>query len=268
MSRCDLPVFVSLLLLSADAFAATRACAHRGDVEQFPENTIPAIASAVRKRAPQIEFDVKQSRDGQLVILHDRTLQRTSNGSGDIRNFTLQELLRLDFGAWFAPAFAGTRIPTLREVVAAVPPDILLNVHLDASDVSVAVPAAKVVAEMGRLGSAIFAATVEHAAEIRRQYPKARICNMSRQGGDVNAYVEGTIAMGAEFIQLRDTAGGRIPEGIAGVIAHLHRNKITVNYFGANDESKMRTLAAAGVDYILTDKLDLGMRVLGQSARK
>lgn len=257
-------VIASLLLLAPLAVAETRACAHRGDIEHFPENTIPAIASAVRKGAPQIEFDVKHTRDRQLVILHDRTLQRTSNGSGAPADFTLRELLRLDFGAWFAPAFAGTRIPTLREVVAAVPPDILMNVHLDAADLSVAVPAATVIAGMGRLGSAIFAATVEHAAELRRQFPTARICNMSRQSGDLNAYVESTIAMRAEFIQLRDTADGRIPEGLEKAIVRLHSNKIKVNYFGAQDEAKIRSLAAAGVDYILTDKLDLCMRVLSR----
>lgn len=256
-----------LVLLAPAGIAETRACAHRGDVEHFPENTIPAIASAVRKRAPQIEFDVKRSRDGQLVILHDRTLQRTSNGSGTFSDFTLAELLRLDFGAWFGASFAGTRIPTLREVVAAVPPDILMNVHLDAADLPVAVPAAKLIDGMGRMGNAIFAATEEHAAELRREFPKVRICNMSRQGGDLNAYVERTIAMGAEFIQIRDAADGRMPEGLAAVVARLHRSNVKVNYFGANDEAKMRALAAAGVDYILTDRLDLCMRVSGTKHR-
>lgn len=251
------------LALAPLAMAETKACAHRGDSEQFPENTIPAIASAVKKGAPQIEFDVKHSRDRQLVILHDRTLQRTSNGSGDVAALALQDLLRLDFGAWFAPRFAGTRIPVLREVVAAVPSNVLMNVHMDASDLSVAVAAAQQIAKMGRMGNALFAATVEQAAEIRKEFPKARICNMSRQGGNLEAYVESTIATRAEFIQIRDAAGGRIPEGLAKTIARLHANGVKVNYFGANDEAKIRALAAAGVDYILTDKLDLCMRVLG-----
>lgn len=258
----------SLLLLAPASPAETRACAHRGDVEHFPENTLPAIVSAVRKRAPQIEFDVKHTRDRQLVVLHDPTLERTSNGSGRVADFTLPELLRLDFGAWFAPAFAGVRIPTLREVIAAVPPGILLNVHLDVTDLSVAVPAAALIAAMGRLDDALFAATIEQAAELRRSFPAVRICNMSRQGGDLQAYVESTIAMRAEFIQLRDGAGGRIPEGVESAIARLRRGGVKVNYFGAQDEAKIRWLAAAGVDYILTDRLDLCMRVLAGSARR
>ncbi|MBL8212053.1 MAG: hypothetical protein JNK87_15155 [Bryobacterales bacterium] len=254
-------------LLAPAAVAETKACAHRGDSELFPENTIPAIASAVQKRAPQIEFDVKHSRDRQLVILHDRTLQRTSNGSGDVSAFTLEELLRLDFGTWFGPRFARTPIPTLRDVVGAVPPDLLMNVHLDASDLSVAVAAARQIAKLGRMENALFAATVEQAAEIRKVFSRARICNMSRQGGNLEAYVDSTIAMQAEFIQIRDAAGGGIPPGLARTIAKLHAAGVKVNYFGANDETKMRALAATGVDYILTDKLDLCMRVLGPARR-
>jgi glycerophosphoryl diester phosphodiesterase len=258
----------TLLPLAPYASAAARACAHRGDVEHAPENTVPAIVSAARKRAPQIEFDVKRSRDGQLIVIHDPTLQRTSNGSGKAAELTFDQLRRLDFGSWFGAAFAGTRIPTLREVVAAVPPDLLLNVHLDAASTAVAVPAAKTIAEMGRLASVFFAATEEHAAELRTVYPSVRICNMSRQAGDLNAYVDRTIALKAEFIQLRDTSSGRIPEGLGQAVEKLHRHHVTVNYFGAQDEAKIRALAAAGVDFILTDQLDLCMKILAEPARR
>lgn len=268
----DVPMLLPLLLLllapSSGLLAETRASAHRGDGEHFPENTLPAIRSAVAKRASQIEFDVKFSRDRELVILHDATLQRTSNGAGKPADFSLAELRRFDFGAWFAPAFAGTPIPTLREVVAAIPPGILLNVHLHADDLSVAVPTARLIDQMGRFDDAVFAATTEQAVEIRRHFPRARICNMSRQGGDTNAYVENTIAMKAEFIQLRDAPSGQTPPDLAAIVQRLHAHHITVNYFGANDAAKMRTLAAAGVDYILTDKLDLCLRVLGTANRR
>jgi glycerophosphoryl diester phosphodiesterase len=257
----------TLLVLGPWACAATQACAHRGDVEHAPENTVPAMVSAARKRAPQIEFDVKFSRDGQLVVLHDPTLRRTSNGSGKVADFTFEELRRLDFGSWFAPRFAGTRIPRLSEVVEAVPPDSLLNVHLDAADRSVAVATAKTIAGMGRLANALFAATEEHAADLKKAFPSVRICNMSRQVGDLDAYADRTIALGAEFIQLRDTAAGRIPGGLEKTVAKLHRHKVTVNYFGAQDEPKIRALAAAGVDYVLTDKLDLCMKVLAELRR-
>lgn len=243
---------------------ATRACAHRGDVEHAPENTLPAIASAVRKKAPQIEFDVKFSRNGKLVILHDQTIDRTSDGKGKVSDLTFAELRRLDFGSWFSPRFAGTRIPTLREVLSAVPRGILLNVHL-ASAPGLAMAAARALMEMGRADDAFLAAAEEQAAEVRAVYPAMRICNMSRQEGDLDKYIERTIAMRAQFIQLRDAAGRRIPDGLAQAVDKLHQNGVTVNYFGAQEEDKIRALARAGVDYILTDKLDLCQRVLGTS---
>jgi len=91
---------------------------------------------------------------------------------------------------------------------------------------------------------------------------------MSRQGGDIPAYVENTIATKADFIQLRDAPGGRIPPNLPEIVQRLHRHNIQVNYFGANDEPKIRALAAAGVDYILTDKLDLCLRVLASPTPK
>ncbi len=243
---------------------ATRACAHRGDVEHAPENTLPAIASAVRKKVPQIEFDVKFSRDGKLVLLHDQTIDRTSNGKGKVSDLTFAELRRLDFGSWFSPRFAGVRIPTLREILSAVPRGILLNVHL-ASAPGLAMAAARTLMEMGRADDAFLAATEEQAAEVRAVYPAMRICNMSRQEGDLDKYVERTIAMRAQFIQIRDAAGRRIPDVLAQTVDKLHQNGVTVNYFGAQEEDKIRALARAGVDYILTDKLDLCQRVLGTS---
>ncbi len=253
-------------LLAPCARPAARACAHRGDKEHTPENTIPAFVSAARKKAPQIEFDVKFSRDNQLVILHDPTIDRTSNSKGKVTDLTFAELRRLDFGGWFSPQFAGTKIPTLREAVSAIPRGILLNVHLAAVP-GLAMATARTLVDMGRSGDAFLAATEEQAAEVRAVFPALRICNMSRQSGDLWKYVERTIAMRAQFIQLLDAPDHRIPHRLDEAVDKLHRSGVTVNYFGAQDEEKIRALAKAGVDFILTDKLDLCQRVLSELAR-
>jgi len=106
------------------------ACAHRGDVRFFPENTLPAFTSAVAKGAHMIEFDVYLTSDGVPIIIHDNTLDRTTNGTGNVTAYSLEELRTLDAGAWFDPKFAGTRIPTLQETLAVIPRYILCNVHL------------------------------------------------------------------------------------------------------------------------------------------
>ncbi|MGH7406693.1 MAG: glycerophosphodiester phosphodiesterase [Candidatus Methylomirabilales bacterium] len=92
--------------------------AHRGASADAPENTLPAFEAALAAGADALELDVHMAADGALVVIHDAILGRTTNGPGPVRVHTLAELKRLDAGAWFGPAFAGTSVPTLEEVVA------------------------------------------------------------------------------------------------------------------------------------------------------
>lgn len=90
--------------------------AHRGQARHAPENTLPAFAACV-ELGIGMELDIRTTKDGYLVILHDDLLTRTTNGGArSVRDLTLAELKQLDAGAWFLPAFAGTRVPTLEEV--------------------------------------------------------------------------------------------------------------------------------------------------------
>ena len=89
--------------------------AHRGLVRHAPENTLPAFASAI-ELGLSIELDVYQTRDEQLVVIHDNTVDRTTNGSGEVNSLTLAEIRKLDASSWFDPSFADQRVPTLEEV--------------------------------------------------------------------------------------------------------------------------------------------------------
>jgi len=88
--------------------------AHRGLVRHAPENTLPAFAAAV-ELGLSIELDVYQTGDGQLVVIHDNTLDRTTDGTGDVTEMALAEIRKLDAGGWFHPSFAGLKVPTLDE---------------------------------------------------------------------------------------------------------------------------------------------------------
>jgi len=92
--------------------------AHRGASGRAPENTLAAFRAAEADGADGIELDVHLSRDGVPVVIHDETLERTSDGRGAVRDLTLAELRRLDAGSWFGAAFTGERIPALAEVFA------------------------------------------------------------------------------------------------------------------------------------------------------
>ena len=89
--------------------------AHRGLVRHAPENTLPSFAAAI-ELGLSIELDVYQTRDEQLVIIHDGTVDRTTNGTGEVNKMTLAEIRKLDAGSWFNPRFAGEKVPTLEEV--------------------------------------------------------------------------------------------------------------------------------------------------------
>jgi glycerophosphoryl diester phosphodiesterase len=92
-------------------------CGHRGYGLHYPENTLPAFVAAKAWGATTIEIDVVLSAEGEPIVLHDRTLDRTTDGHGFAADFGLEQLRSLDAGAGFNPRFAGTRIPTLAEVV-------------------------------------------------------------------------------------------------------------------------------------------------------
>jgi glycerophosphoryl diester phosphodiesterase len=87
--------------------------AHRGYSAVAPENTLPAFAAAVLGGATLVEFDVRTTADGVPVVIHDRTVDRTTTGSGHVWDLTLAEVAALDAGSWFSPAYAGTGVPTL-----------------------------------------------------------------------------------------------------------------------------------------------------------
>lgn len=91
--------------------------AHRGSSGNRPENTLPAFAEAVRVGADVIELDVHLSKDGQLIVMHDEEVDRTTNGKGFIREKTLEEIKRLNAGSWFNAKYQATKVPTLREVL-------------------------------------------------------------------------------------------------------------------------------------------------------
>jgi glycerophosphoryl diester phosphodiesterase len=91
--------------------------AHRGHRAAYPEQTLPAFQAAIDLGCRAIEADVQLTRDGQLVMMHDLSLGRTTSGTGLVAEHTLEEIRALDAGSWFAPRFAGTRIPTLDEVL-------------------------------------------------------------------------------------------------------------------------------------------------------
>lgn len=105
---------------------------HRGEHLHHPENTLAAFRAAADAGADYFELDVRTTSDGKLILMHDRTLDRTTNGKGEVKNHTFNEIRSLDAGTRFSPAFSGTRVPTFDEAL-----DLArnrINVYVDTKD--------------------------------------------------------------------------------------------------------------------------------------
>ena len=134
------PVFC-LVAVCADANAAEPQpliVAHRGLLRHAPENTLANFRACLELRIG-FEFDVERSKDGQLICIHDSTVDRTTNGTGNVSELTLAQIRELDAGSWFDPKFAGEKVPTVDEVLKLIAEyrqhNVLIAVDLKAENV-------------------------------------------------------------------------------------------------------------------------------------
>lgn len=104
--------------------------AHRGASADRPENTMAAFEEAVRQGADAIELDVRLAGDGEVVVIHDGTLLRTTGAAGHVWERSAAELAALDAGGWFEPRFRGEGVPTLRQVLTGIAPRVPINIEL------------------------------------------------------------------------------------------------------------------------------------------
>ena len=229
-------------------------CAHRGASETHPENTLAGLREAVRLGAQMIEFDVALTKDGKLVLMHDHTIDRTTDGKGPVSDWNLAELRKLDAGSWKDPKFQDERVPTLEEALAIMPENIWLNVHLK-GDVALAEKVAKQIVANQRWHQSFLACGVKAAEAAKAVDRRIQICNMERQGNSL-PYVQETIAMQADFIQLYqgnsvDPAHTRL----------LKQQGIRINFCCANEAEVVRGLFEAGAEFPLVDRLEAMLKV-------
>ncbi len=223
-------------------------CAHRGAMATFPENTLPAIREAVRLGVAMIELDARMTADSVIVLLHDATVNRTTNGSGKLRTLTLEEVKQLDAGSWKGACFSGTRIPTLAESLAVIPSGIWINVHVKEGPV-VSQKAAEVIYLQHKEAQAFLACDTASASFVRRRFPEIMICNMERQA-DTKDYVRLTLNTHSDFIQFFHTP---INDTLRICCERLKEAGIRINYYRGENAEEVRQLWKLGVDFVLVN---------------
>lgn len=237
--------------------------AHRGDPEHAPESTLPAFAAAVALGVDMIEFDVHRLADGALAVMHDATVDRCTDGSGALAEMTLAQVRSLDAGSWFASEFAGTRVPTMAEALAAIPAPVLLNIHLK----TVPEPSwgfeQAVLAEIDAADAGRRALIVHHDLptldRVRALAPELRYCLLP-DGPDGFAYIDRAAREGFDVLQ--PSRGMMSAEFCQAV----HDAEMTANVFYADDADTMRQYIAWGIDGILTNRPRLLAEVLAEIA--
>jgi glycerophosphoryl diester phosphodiesterase len=205
-----------------------------------------------------IEFDVSKTQDDSLVVIHDKTVDRTTNGSGLISDMSLSELKKLDAGSWKSPDFSEEKIPTLSEVLSIMPRNIWLNVHIKDSPQAGKQAAIKI-QDTGRLHQAFLACDSLTAVSAKQAIPDILICNMDRREFIVD-YVNMTIKRKANFLQFYRTP----PEKTLEFIPLLKQFNVTTNYCCTDDLDKIRTLLHLGINFILVDDPQRAMSIVSE----
>ena len=246
----------------------TLVMAHRGGAGLWPENTAHAFRQAVALGVDVLEMDLHGTADGALVVIHDATVERTTNGAGRVNSLTLAELKRLDAGyRWTADGGRtypfrgrGINVPTLSEVLEEFP-RARLNIDIKQAQPSLVKSFCRVLVESGakeRVTVASFSS--DTLAEFRRECPEVRTSASMDEVfalGSALQSGQGIAAAGAHtrLVQVPERAFG---SGwlTAELVAAAHQGGVELHVWTINEESTMRRLLALGVDGIMTDYPD------------
>jgi glycerophosphoryl diester phosphodiesterase len=242
------------------------AIAHRGFSGRAPENTLTAFKKAIDLGVDMIEFDVLLSKDGQVVVIHDDMLNRTTNGKGKVADYTLNELKQLDAGSWFGTQFSGERIPTLKEVLELTRGQVFLNIELKKGDLGrytmkdLADRSLQEVERAGMLNQILFASfdpsAIDRVIERNPRIPVGLIHSQS--------WVFPREVTGGRSISVLSCSGKVLTQTN---ISNAHKQGTKVMVWTLNTEEHMQHFLRMGVDGVITDYPDRLIEILQKKKR-
>lgn len=228
----------------------TKVFAHRGYSAVAPENSMLAFLWAIRVGADGIELDVQLTKDGEVVVIHDETVDRTTNGTGWVKDFTLSEITQLDNGSWFSTEYKDQRVPTLRQVLELVQGSKLeLNIELKNSVVDYPDLEQKVIAlveeydmEEQVIFSTFHLESVHRLHRLRPGYHIAALYNIHVDTPWKYAELLGINGIHPHYSLVTDD-----------LVKESSQRGITVRPYTVDDPIEMERLFRAGVDAIITN---------------
>ncbi len=238
---------------------------HRGadgwDVQYAPENTLPSFQKAIDMGADGIEFDVQLTKDGEIVICHDEKIDRTSDGKGWLKDYTLQELKRFNFSKPH-PEYGFVEIPTLKELLALIKPtNLALNIELKTGLIYYDELEEKTVQLVQKydMEERVIYSSFNHYSlqKLKKQYPEAQIgLLMSDSFVDVPDYPKRLDAI-AVHPPVRVLTKEYIDQ--------CHEHGLKVHTWTVDNRDQMREVITMGVDAFITDCPDNGRRIVDDS---
>lgn len=238
---------------------------HRGANRLAPENTIPAFEKALTFGVDGFENDVHLTKDGAVVVCHDDTVDRTSNGKGRICDHTLSELRALDFGAWFSPEFADTKLPTLEEFFALCGSLKVVNVEIKREADGSTESAAAVLQLAKQMGVAdkliISSFNMDMLQACLKADADARICYLYAPGTPLcEEIVDDPVAVAKQYnLYAYHPMVAMVNRDY---IEECHGGGIVVNPWTVNQDHALKALKDWGSDGAITDAPDLAMQIM------
>jgi glycerophosphoryl diester phosphodiesterase len=235
--------------------------AHRGFSGGAPENTMAAFKKAMDLAVDMIELDVHLSSDGQVIVIHDDSLNRTTNGKGKVANYPVNELKQLDAGSWFGKQFSGEKIPTLKEVLELTRGQMLLNIELKIGELGqytmkdLADRSLQEVEKAGMLNQVVFASFDPSAIDrILEKNPKVPVALIYNQSWTFPQEVTG-----GRSISVLSCSGKVLTQTN---ISKAHQRGVMVFVWTLNTEEHMEHFLNMGVDGIITDHPERLIKIL------
>lgn len=251
------------LILMLENFPTPIILAHRGDLSHAPENTLSSFAQAIQKGADGVELDTKLTSDGYVIAIHDSTVNRTTNGSGKVSSFTLEEIRKLDAGAWFDEKFRGTRVPLLEEVFEVVGKDKMINIELTNYFTPRDGLAVKVCEAIKRhnnwsqiLFSSYFPSNLKIVAQMFPEAPRGLLA----LPGILGLWSRSFGFMFGDYQALHAHVSSTSREQMQ----RAHRLKRRVHVWTANTPEQVQQLKEWGADGIFTDDPAMAVQALGR----
>lgn len=234
--------------------------AHRGASAYAPENTMAAFKKALEMGADGIELDVHLTLDEEVVVIHDHTINRTSNGSGWVKDMTIKELKCLDFGSWFGPEYKNERIPLLEEVLYLLSDrDIILNIEIkNAAFYYYEKLQQKVVDLLKKYNmiNRVIISSFNHYSlvEIKEIAPEIKTAPLYGE----SLFEPWEYAKKIKAFAIHPLFYTLVPE----IINQCKEHKIAVNPYTVDQPEFIKKLALYGVDGIITNVPDVALKTL------